>query len=40
MKAIQINVKSDKIFSLEQVPQAHTHLESEQAFGKLVVLNK
>ena len=34
----KIDFKIDKIFKLDEVPQAHEYMESNQAKGKLVVL--
>lgn len=33
-----IDVKPDKIFKLDEVPQAHSYLESSKSFGKVVVI--
>lgn len=35
----QLQVKPTKIFSLEELPQAHEFLESNQSFGKVIVMN-
>lgn len=35
----QVAVSPEKIFRLEEVPQAHAYLESRQSFGKVVVIN-
>ena len=35
-----VDVKPEKVFSLEDVPQAHAYLESSQSFGKIVVVNQ
>ena len=37
--AYQINVSPQRIFSLEQIPAAHSYIESQAGFGKVVVLN-
>jgi hypothetical protein len=37
--AYQINVSPQRIFSLEQIPAAHSYIESQVGFGKVVVLN-
>ena len=37
--AYQKNVSSQRIFSLEQIPAAHSYIESQAGFGKVVVLN-
>ena len=34
----QVDVKPEKVFSLEQVPEAHRWLEESRSFGKCVVL--
>ena len=39
LKKYNIHVKPEKIFSLEQVPEAHRYLESANSFGKVIVLN-
>ena len=35
-----VDVKPEKVFSLEDVPRAHAYLESSQSFGKIVVVNQ
>lgn len=35
----QKNVSPQRIFSLEQIPAAHSYIESQAGFGKVVVLN-
>lgn len=35
----QVQIKPDKVFKLDQLPLAHTYLESRQGFGKAVVVN-
>lgn len=37
--AYQINVSPQRIFSLEQILAAHSYIESQVGFGKMVVLN-
>ena len=37
--AYQINVSPQRVFSLEQIPAAHSYIESQAGFGKMVVLN-
>ncbi|WP_222848864.1 zinc-binding dehydrogenase [Streptococcus sp. NSJ-72] len=37
--AYKINVSPQRIFSLEQIPAAHSYIESQAGFGKVVVLN-
>ena len=34
----QINVRPEKVFSLDQIREAHSYLESSNSFGKVVVL--
>ena len=34
----KVPLKPEKVFSLEQVPEAHAYLEGGQAFGKVVVI--
>ncbi|MGT2829090.1 zinc-binding dehydrogenase [Streptococcus hillyeri] len=36
----QIDVKPEKVFSLDDIRLAHDYLESSQAFGKVIVRNK
>ncbi len=35
-----VHVKPEKIYSLEQVPDAHRYLEGQAGFGKVVIINK
>ena len=35
----QKNISPQRIFSLEQIPAAHSYIESQAGFGKVVVLN-
>ena len=39
VKTYHVDATPEKVFSLEEVPQAHAYLESEQSFGKVVILN-
>ena len=34
-----VSVKVEKIFTIDQIKEAHDYLESSQAFGKVIVLN-
>ena len=34
----QIDVRPEKIFTLEQIREAHAYLDSRQSFGKVVVV--
>lgn len=34
----RINVRPEKVFSLDQIREAHTYLEDTKSFGKVVVL--
>ena len=36
----KINVKAEKIFSLDEIVEAHKYLDSSSAFGKVIVINK
>lgn len=36
----QIDVRPEKVFSIEQIQDAHAYLESSQSFGKVIVINK
>lgn len=36
----QVVVKPEKVFSLEQIEEAHDYLESPEAFGKVIVRNE
>ena len=38
IEANHIDVKPEKVFTLEQVPEAHQWLEESHSFGKCVVL--
>lgn len=38
IKDYHINVRPEKVFSLDQIQEAHAYLESSQSFGKVVVL--
>lgn len=38
VKAYQMTVKPVKIFRLDQLPEAHEYLESQNGFGKVIVL--
>lgn len=33
----QVDVRPEKVFSIEQIQDAHAHLESSQSFGKVIV---
>jgi NADPH:quinone reductase-like Zn-dependent oxidoreductase len=35
-----MTIKPEKVFSLNEVPQAHRYLESKKSFGKVIVLNE
>ncbi|MGT2802690.1 zinc-binding dehydrogenase [Streptococcus henryi] len=35
----QVDVRQEKIFSLDQIRAAHDYLDSPQALGKIIVLN-
>ena len=34
----QVNAAPERVFSLEQVPEAHRYLEGAKSFGKVVVV--
>ena len=36
----QIDVRPEKVFSIEQIQDAHAYLESSQSFGKVIVKNE
>lgn len=36
----QVDVRPEKVFSIEQIQDAHAYLESSQSFGKVIVINK
>lgn len=36
----KIDVKAEKIFSLDEIVEAHKYLDSSSAFGKVIVINK
>lgn len=38
IKQYRINVRPEKVFSLDQIQEAHRYLESSESFGKVVVL--
>ena len=39
IKEYKVEIKAEKVFSLEDVPKAHAYLESADSFGKVVVIN-
>lgn len=38
VRKYQIDVRPEKIFTLEQIREAHAYLDSRQSFGKVVVV--
>ena len=36
----QVDVRPEKVFSIEQIQDAHAYLESSQSFGKVIVKNE
>lgn len=36
----KIDVKPEKIFSLDEIVEAHKYLDSSSGFGKVIVINK
>ena len=36
----KIDIKAEKIFSLDEIAEAHKYLDSSSAFGKVIVINK
>lgn len=38
IKQRAININKDKVFKLDQIVEAHTYMESNQAKGKIVVV--
>ena len=36
----QVNVTPRRVFSLEQVPKAHSFIEGTAGFGKIVIMNE
>ena len=36
----QIEVKAEKIFSLDEIVETHKYLDSSSGFGKVIVINK
>ena len=36
----KIDIKAEKIFSLDEIAEAHKYLDSSLAFGKVIVINK
>lgn len=40
IKTYRITVKPEKIYTLEEIQEAHTYLESSHTIGKVVVVNK
>ena len=36
----KIDVKPEKIFSLDEIVEAHKYLDSNSGFGKVIVINK
>ena len=39
IKQYRVEIKAEKVFTLQDVPKAHEYLESADSFGKVVVLN-
>ena len=40
MEYCQVDVRPEKVFSIEQIQDAHAYLESSQSFGKVIVKNE
>lgn len=36
----KIDIKAEKIFSLDEIVETHKYLDSSSAFGKVIVINK
>ena len=36
----KIDIKPEKIFSLDEIVEAHKYLDSSSGFGKVIVINK
>ena len=40
IETYKIDVKAEKIFSLDEIVEAHKYLDSSSGFGKVIVINK
>ena len=36
----QVDVSPRRVFSLEEVPEAHAYIEGKTGFGKVVIINE